>query len=188
MRNAGMTRARQLITLAMFLLLLPAGLQAQADEEAWKRHMEAASAALRVDKPDDVLFALGSALREAEKFGPGDQRLANTLNLMASFQRSQGNVEEAESLYSRLITVLERGMGSDNPSVANALDCSERPSPPSPEWPSSGTRVTRPSASNGKTPRLPLRPWRSYSSPWRCAGPETLTLRSGRSPRDAPTR
>ena len=122
MRNAGMTRARQLITLAMFLLLLPAGLQAQADEEAWKRHMESASAALQANNLDDALFDLGNALREAEKFGPGDQRLANTLNLVAAFHRSQANFEEAESLYSRLITVLERGMGSDNPSVANALD------------------------------------------------------------------
>src|SRR3990172_13241257 len=103
MRNAGMTRARQFITLAIFFLLLPAGLQAQADEEAWKRHMEAASAALRVDNPDDALFALGNALREAEEFGPGDQRLVNTLNLMASFHLSQGSVEQAESLYSRLI-------------------------------------------------------------------------------------
>lgn len=109
-------------TVLFCLLLLPAALQAQADEEAWQRHMEAASAALQADNPDDANFALGNALREAEEFGPGDQRLASTLGLMASFQRSQGNFDYAESLGLRLVAALEQGLGEDDPSVANALD------------------------------------------------------------------
>ncbi|MBI4479233.1 MAG: tetratricopeptide repeat protein, partial [Acidobacteria bacterium] len=121
MHNTGITKTRQ-FALLLFLLMVPAGVQAQGDEEIWKAHMEAASAAIKADNPTDALFALGNALRQAEKFGPGDQRLANTLTLMAALQRSQGNFEEAEAAYLQLITVLERGQGPDSPSVANALD------------------------------------------------------------------
>ena len=116
------TRPALYLTVLFCLLLLPAVLQAQANEEAWKRHMETASAALQAENPNDAIFALGNALREAEKFGPGDQRLVSTLGIMVSFQRSQGNFDYAESLCLRLVAALEQGLGEDDPSVANALD------------------------------------------------------------------
>src|SRR5689334_15328823 len=125
MRNSRSAIAwRTVVPLWLFLLAaeLPAQLRAQGNEESWKRYMEAASAAIKADKPDEALFALGSALGEAENFGPSDQRLANTINLKAAFHRTQGEFEEAEDLYRRLIVVLEKGNGPDSPSVANALD------------------------------------------------------------------
>ena len=121
MRKAAMKAIRRL-TVPLCLLLLPAGLQAQAEDAAWKRHMEAASTALQVNNPDDALFALGNALREAERFGPGDPRLGSTLGIMASFQRSQGNFVEAASMYLRIVSVRERRLGKDHPEVADALD------------------------------------------------------------------
>jgi len=65
-----------------------------------------------------------NALKVAEKFEEGDNRLAKTLNNLAAVYREQGErPEEAEKLYQRAIGVLERGGDSKKPDGIIIHDC-----------------------------------------------------------------
>ncbi len=96
--------------------------QEDAPEEVWKRHMADAAAALKGNLFQDAMVSLQSALEVAERFGPDDPRLANTLNLMATFMSSQGRFVEATTLSRRSLAIRERALGKNHPEVAAALD------------------------------------------------------------------
>ena len=63
-----------------------------------------------------------AALKEAEKFGPQDPRLATSLNNLAELYRAQGKYAEAEPLYKRALEIDEKALGPDHPNVATTLE------------------------------------------------------------------
>ena len=59
-----------------------------------------------------------AALKEAEKFGPQDPRLATGLNNLAALYDTQGKYGEAELLHKRSLAIKEKVLGPDHPNVA----------------------------------------------------------------------
>ena len=64
----------------------------------------------------------GAALKEAEKFGPQDPRLATSLNNLAELYRAQGRYAEAEPLHKRALAIREKALGPEHPDVAQSLN------------------------------------------------------------------
>ena len=62
------------------------------------------------------------ALKQAEKFGEQDARLADSLNYLASLYQDQGNYAQAEPLYRRALAIAEKALGSEHPNVATTLE------------------------------------------------------------------
>ena len=105
------------------LFLLASGAFAQqAREEVWKKQMEAASQALKENRPSDALMAFQAAMREAEKFGAEDPLLASTLLIFGKFCYSQNQFLEATTLIKRSLLIREANLGVDHPEVANTID------------------------------------------------------------------
>ena len=62
-----------------------------------------------------------AALKEAEKFGEQDPRLATNLNNLAGLYYAQGNYAQAEPLYQRALAIWEKALGPEHPDVATSL-------------------------------------------------------------------
>ncbi len=63
-----------------------------------------------------------AALKEAEKFGEQDPRLATSLNNMAELYRIRGEYAEAELLIQRALAIREKALGPEHPYVAPSLN------------------------------------------------------------------
>ncbi len=63
-----------------------------------------------------------AALKEAEKFGERDPRLATSLNNLAVLYNAQGKYTEAEPLYQRSLAIREKALGPEHPDVAQSLN------------------------------------------------------------------
>ena len=62
-----------------------------------------------------------AALKEAEKFGTQDPRLATGLNNLGVLYKAQGKYSEAEPLCRRSLAIREKTLGPDHPDVATSL-------------------------------------------------------------------
>ncbi len=62
------------------------------------------------------------ALKQAEKFGEQDARLATSLNNLASLYQDQGKYTQAEPLYKRALARREKVLRLDHPDVATTLE------------------------------------------------------------------
>ena len=65
---------------------------------------------------------LEAGLEIAEGFGPGDTRLATSLNNLAEVYRAQGRYAEAEPFYQRALAIFEKTLGPEHPHVAQSLE------------------------------------------------------------------
>ncbi len=63
-----------------------------------------------------------AALKEAEKFGEQDARLATSLNNLAFLYDAQGKYAQAEPLYRRALAIAEKILGPEHPNVATGLN------------------------------------------------------------------
>jgi len=63
-----------------------------------------------------------AALKEAEKFGNQDPRLATSLNNLAELYRAQGNYEQAEPLHQRALAIWEKALGPEHLDVGASLN------------------------------------------------------------------
>ncbi len=88
----------------------------------WERHHQAGLAASGKGNYLEAEKALAAALQEAEKFPPGDQRLALTLDRLAEMYRIQGKFEEAERYLQWSLGIEEERYGPDHPQVAARLN------------------------------------------------------------------
>jgi tetratricopeptide (TPR) repeat protein len=61
------------------------------------------------------------ALTAAEKFGPKDLRLADTLHALAALYATRGQFSRAEPLYERELRVREKALGAEHPEVIAAV-------------------------------------------------------------------
>ncbi len=81
---------------------------ASAQETRWDSIMAgAAKAYQQADYAEAEKLFLG-ALKEAEKFGDQDPRLATSLNNLALLYHNQGRYAQAEPLYQRALAVVEK--------------------------------------------------------------------------------
>jgi tetratricopeptide (TPR) repeat protein len=102
---------------ACLLALGPARAPGQ-DAALWQRCVEGAKAAYQQKDYARSGELLQEALREAEKFGADDPRLAVTLHNLANLAATQGKAAEAEPLYRRALAILEKVRGPDHSQTA----------------------------------------------------------------------
>ena len=99
---------------------------AVAQDTLWQTYMQATSRAYAHGQYPAAEKWLLAALREAEKFGEQDPRLARTLNALGEVYRTQGKYAEAEPLYLRAIAIAEKALGPEHP-PATSLNNPEHP-------------------------------------------------------------
>ncbi|HKZ80574.1 MAG TPA: tetratricopeptide repeat-containing protein, partial [Pyrinomonadaceae bacterium] len=68
-----------------------------------------------------LLVERALAIRE-KALGPNHPLVANSLNSLADFYRSDGSDERAEPLYQRALAIREKALGPDHPDVAASLN------------------------------------------------------------------
>ena len=97
--------ARMILAMLVALSLLPACAQ-----EPWQKYNDAgleATEQARYAEAEDLFL---EALKEAEKFGDQDPRLATILNNLALLYREQGKFPEAEPLHQRALAIREKAL------------------------------------------------------------------------------
>jgi tetratricopeptide repeat protein len=95
------------------------------DERAWREHLEAGQQARRQQQRAEAVRHFEAALWEAERFGPQDPRLVESLLQLSTaytWPRGQsGGPERAEPLLRRALAIQERTLGPEHPEVAACL-------------------------------------------------------------------
>ena len=94
---------------------------AVAQDTAWEKSAKAGTKAYQQGRYAESEKLLLFALKEAEKFGEQDPRLATSLNNLAALYQAQGKYAEAEPLSRRALAIWEKVLGPDHPNVATAL-------------------------------------------------------------------
>ncbi len=95
---------------------------ASAQETRWETLMaEAVKAYQQADYAEAEKLFLAS-LKEAEKFGNHDMRLAARLNNMAELYRAQGKYAQAEPLFQRALAIAEKALRPEHPNIALSLE------------------------------------------------------------------
>jgi tetratricopeptide (TPR) repeat protein len=97
-----------------------AGAGRAQDAAAWQRQIEEARRLYQDPEqgPAAAEPVLQGALKEAEKFGPDDPRVAVTLHNLANLNAVAGRGDRAEEQYRRAAGILEKLRGPDHPQVA----------------------------------------------------------------------
>ena len=91
-------------------------------ETLWDAYIDEGSKAYSEQDFAEAEKQYVAALKEAEKFGPQDARLINSLDSLASLYEAQGKWVEAEPLYQRTVAIQENLLGLEHPDVADNLN------------------------------------------------------------------
>ena len=110
------------LTLRACALLLALPLGSAGQDDTWDTHMQVAAKMYHRGNYAEAEKLWAAALRQAEKFGPHDPRLADTLNNLALVYDAQGSYAKAEPLYERAFTIWEKTLGPAHPNVATSLN------------------------------------------------------------------
>ncbi len=95
---------------------------ASAQETRWDSIMADAVKAYQQADYGEAEKLFLAALKEAEKFGEQDPRLATSLNNLALLYQAQGKYAQAEPLYQRALAIREKALGPEHPKVATVLE------------------------------------------------------------------
>ena len=117
-------RAQGRHTEAQFLLDRAQALEARGAAQSGRResYMAAGVAAYQLGHYAEAQGQLEAALRTAEEaFGTQD-RLAQSLNRLATLYQAQGKHAEAEPLFKQALAIWEKAVGPDHPNVATILN------------------------------------------------------------------
>ncbi len=95
---------------------------ASAQETRWDSLMADAAKAYQQADYSEAEKLLLAALKEAEKFGEQDPRLAANLNNLAALYNAQGRYVQAEPLFQRALAIVEKALGPEHPHVATSLN------------------------------------------------------------------
>jgi tetratricopeptide (TPR) repeat protein len=93
-----------------------------AGEKEWQGYIDKGKQAYQGGDYKAAVLSFAAALKEAEAFGPGDPRLATSLNGLAEVYRAQGHYTEAEPLYKRALAIWEKAFGPDHPDTKQVRD------------------------------------------------------------------
>ncbi len=113
-------KRRWLLVGVVCLTLWGAGCTTQ--ETRWDSIMADAAKAYQQADYAQAEKLLLAALKEAEKFGEQDPRLATSLNNLAALYHAQGKYAQAEPLQRRALAILEKTQGPEHPNVASSLN------------------------------------------------------------------
>src|SRR5713226_3383997 len=94
---------------------------ASAQDIEWADAMMAAQRALDESRYSDAEQFLRTAVKEAEKFGPGDRRLDASFAALATVLYNQSKYEEAERTYLQVVGILEKRLGPGHLRVSESL-------------------------------------------------------------------
>ncbi len=94
----------------------------EIQETRWDSIMADAGKAYQQADYAEAEKLLLAALKEAEKFGEQDPRLATSLNNLAVLYYGQGRDAQAEPLYQRALAIREKALGPEHPDVAQSLN------------------------------------------------------------------
>jgi tetratricopeptide (TPR) repeat protein len=96
--------------------------QASASVESFQLHCEQGAKALTIHQFSEALKCYDRACKDAEAFGPADDRLTDTLLKMAEICRFQRNYERAEFYYKRALAFREKMHGRKSLIFCNERD------------------------------------------------------------------
>ena len=119
MKNMRGRAFRVWIAIFGFGLWLP---DVSAQDSLWEKYVSDAQKVQEQGLHDLAVGIYQLALKEAERFGEQDPRLAETLNSLASLYYEQGKYSQAESLYRRSLGLVEEVWGEGHPNVAVSLE------------------------------------------------------------------
>ena len=88
----------------------------------WSMYLKVGAAAHERGNDAYAEEHLKAALEIAEKFGPEDVRLSDTLSRLARLYYDLGEHAQAKPLYERALAILEKVHGPDHPDVADRLN------------------------------------------------------------------
>ncbi|MFQ5896988.1 MAG: tetratricopeptide repeat protein [Candidatus Methylomirabilia bacterium] len=111
--------SRLLVGLLLLVLSLAA---ACASGMSWERHMVAGVRSYHQGRHAEAERSFQAALKEAERRGPEDPRVATTLNNLAVLYKAQGQYAQAEPLYQRALAIKGKVLGPEHPSLATSLN------------------------------------------------------------------
>jgi tetratricopeptide (TPR) repeat protein len=110
----------QVIRLGVQFALLQMAPEPEGDA-AWSAQDDAASQALQEGRLPEAARLFQAAIKEAEKFGSEDYRVAQSLTGLAETYRLQKKYTDAEPLHRRALAILERTFGPEDRNVAGSL-------------------------------------------------------------------
>ncbi len=90
--------------------------------EPWEQHNEAGLKAYAIGNYSEGEKHFVAAVREAEKFPPGDHRLQYSLSHLVEVYRVQGKYSEARPIIQRVLAIDEKILGPDHPNVGASLN------------------------------------------------------------------
>lgn len=109
------TKSAGLFTLVLAVFgIFPVMALDKAAEAAWKKDTQEARAALEKNQFNKANDLYEVALVEAEKFGPEDARVSETLNGLAFVRKDLGQRPGAEAALRRALTIDEKRLGTNN--------------------------------------------------------------------------
>src|SRR5712692_5752274 len=104
---------------AVFALAL--GTAAAQGGLEWYDAMNAASKAIKESRYTEAEVWLRTAVKEAEKFEPTDQRLTVSLGTLGNILYKQGHYAEAGEVFKRTLAIAEKTLGPGHLRVADNL-------------------------------------------------------------------
>jgi tetratricopeptide (TPR) repeat protein len=104
-----------------FFACFPLLAEDKAAVEAWKRDMQQAKTAWEKDQFNQANNFYEAALAEAEKFGPDDARLSETLNHLARILTQLGQDPDAFAALRRALAMDEKRLGTNDIRLAGEL-------------------------------------------------------------------
>ena len=88
----------------------------------WRTYSSAGLEAFANGEVAKAEYFLTAAVKDAERHGPEDFRVAITLNILAGYYRTLERYKEAEPLYERALSVAESRWAPNHPRVAQVLE------------------------------------------------------------------
>ena len=92
------------------------------NSDKWNESWKIASVATSKEDLAKAEEMLSLSLKEAERSGSKDSRLAAVLNCLAQVYEKQGKFEEAQPLYERVLAIDEKVLGKEHSAIINDLD------------------------------------------------------------------
>ena len=110
------------IITVMITLLAPVSV-AQPSEKEWQRLTDEALDHYYYGRNEKAVVVARQALKEAEElFGPDDLKVVGAVDNLASYLAATGQTEEADRLYQRAFSMLEKKLPPDDHYLAIFMD------------------------------------------------------------------
>ncbi len=104
-------RAFPIVVGLVVLCVMQSTIWVGADEGAWKALLDDGKRLAKQGNYQGAVRSFLTAVQEAERFGPKDLRLAETLNLLGLTYIGQQRAQEAQSVLTRAVAIREESLG-----------------------------------------------------------------------------